>query len=561
MNEDVLARKMLKRIDRYKYRTATSEKDIRQFEKEGWEPVKRGSYRYRKEKSKPEFFEERIRTRLKDFGFNDAGGGPHFKLGGHQIDACGGCDTTFLVIDCKSKYEQGVKNIKAFIDELNGKKEDIEKDVRKTHKQKYSEVIFIIWLEDIDFSTRHDNYARNKDIHLRTSEYLGMYEQSYMSLVDTTKYHILKEAGAKPKFIEMPAQKEGYSIPAFKITHNGKILYSFVIEAEKLLKIAYVFRYGLKEQEAYQRLLEPRKLDLIGKYIDNNGYFANNIILAPEEPLQFTKKDLSLKTDITDVDIGTLIIPNIYCSSWIIDGQHRSYGFLKAQQKKRSEKLHVIAIEKLSKIEQARLFVDINETQTTIETDLLWDLLGDTQPDTEQGKISKLVKELNRSGPLKNKIYIPKQTTKTYPFKISTICKGIKTSKLLREGYKYSLYKGFTYTIKYPVLVVKSYFSIVETALNKCKKNLEDLGGPGIRVMFMLLSEIMRYRRDNYEEFDTASTKKLIQKPLQEYLGSDKRLYEIKAANNNEKRREVLQQLKNKIQRYDKKYADYLKKK
>ena len=54
-----------------------------------------------------------------DQNVQDVAGGPAFKIGGHQIDACGGVEDTFVVMECKSakkreknQFANNYKNLK-----------------------------------------------------------------------------------------------------------------------------------------------------------------------------------------------------------------------------------------------------------------------------------------------------------------------------------------------------------------------------------------------------------------------------------------------------------------
>ena len=62
---------------------------------------------------------------------------------------------------------------------------------------------------------------------------------------------------------------------------------------------------------------------------------------------------------------------------WIIDGQHRLYGFTDAEERHLSQNIVVIAFEKLSHEDEANLFVTINHEQKSVPKTLLDDLEGD----------------------------------------------------------------------------------------------------------------------------------------------------------------------------------------
>ncbi|MGK0747779.1 DGQHR domain-containing protein, partial [Yokenella regensburgei] len=78
--------------------------------------------------------------------------------------------------------------------------------------------------------------------------------------------------------------------------------------------------------------------------------------------------------------LGILHLPNIYRSAYIIDGQHRLYGYANSEYAA-SNTVPVVAFVDLDKKEQVKLFMDINENQkavsknlrTTLQADLLWE--------------------------------------------------------------------------------------------------------------------------------------------------------------------------------------------
>lgn len=61
--------------------------------------------------------------------------------------------------------------------------------------------------------------------------------------------------------------------------------------------------------------------------------------------------------------MGILYLPDRYRSAWIIDGQHRLYGFSPIDDKYLDHNIVVVAFETLPKAEEANLFVTINHEQ------------------------------------------------------------------------------------------------------------------------------------------------------------------------------------------------------
>ena len=71
------------------------------------------------------------------------------------------------------------------------------------------------------------------------------------------------------------------------------------------------------------------------------------------------------------------------------------------------------------------MFVDVNEKQTAVDKNLIWDLYPEILPPTEiKHKVSKLVKKLNEGEtPLKNTIKYPSAPKQSVPITMNSLCK------------------------------------------------------------------------------------------------------------------------------------------
>jgi len=114
---------------------------------------------------------------------------------------------------------------------------------------------------------------------------------------------------------------------------GGETFYTFLIPPDELLKIAYVGHKAscdIENLETYQCMLRPRRLKNIAEYINNGGKFPTNIVVnlktAKKSGLKFEQKDR-----FGEEALGILHLPPNYASAWIIDGQHRLYGYAYAR--------------------------------------------------------------------------------------------------------------------------------------------------------------------------------------------------------------------------------------
>nr|WP_255432782.1 DGQHR domain-containing protein [Xanthomonas sp. JAI131] len=157
---------------------------------------------------------------------------------------------------------------------------------------------------------------------------------------------------------------------------GGKYFYSFVSTPRQLLKIAFVNHRTLDDPEGfptYQRLIQKSRLKSISTYILEGGFFPNNLLVNFSKTPRF---DITHKDTATDVHFGALYLPNTYKSAWIIDGQHRLYGYASLPDLYLDQKLVVVAFENISKEEEAAMFVTINHEQKSVPKNLLDDLEG-----------------------------------------------------------------------------------------------------------------------------------------------------------------------------------------
>jgi DNA sulfur modification protein DndB len=182
---------------------------------------------------------------------------------------------------------------------------------------------------------------------------------------------------------------------------GGHKFYSFVSRPRDLLKISFVNHRSLNDPEGaptYQRLVSRTRIREIGKFLKGGGFFPTNILINFTRSVRFDK---IANDENADVTFGTLYLPEKYRSAWIIDGQHRLYGFSPIDDSYLDTNIIVVAFERMSKTEEAQLFVTINHEQRSVPKHLLDDLEGELKwgssiPSERIGSIaSRLINYLN----------------------------------------------------------------------------------------------------------------------------------------------------------------------
>lgn len=168
--------------------------------------------------------------------------------------------------------------------------------------------------------------------------------------------------------IPMVSDMEEYKIPAFRFKQKDFFFYSFVENSKTLRKMAYALPKSRDSPEQLQRALSLSRIEDIGRYIrdDTKGVFANNLILNFNASVEF-------KEDPQNPDFGALIIPKFDENSgkpgYILDGQHRLFGFTKSGGVELD--LPVVAIIDAPEDLAYKMFSDINSMQIKVTPVLL----------------------------------------------------------------------------------------------------------------------------------------------------------------------------------------------
>ena len=203
---------------------------------------------------------------------------------------------------------------------------------------------------------------------------------------------------------------------------GGYVYYSFSIEPEKLLKIGYVLHRSEANNSmmpTYQRIIKKPRLNSVRKFInEEKGYFPNSIIISidTKRPLKFDRSEKQV--DGALADLGILYLPQKYRSAYIIDGQHRLYGYSDSPFAT-TNSIPVVAFENLEQTEQVKLFMEINENQksvsknlrNTLNADMLW--VSSKESERRDALKLKIAQDLGEkdSSPLYSRIIIGEETS------------------------------------------------------------------------------------------------------------------------------------------------------
>lgn len=377
-----LAREAVKRRKPI-HETSVTAAQIPEYEAEGWE-LDRGLKRLTKmkrEKAVDERLENRFWMLLYKLGYPEMNEGRQFTVEierkgalplRKQIDVLAKDDETVIVAECKACEKLTKRSLQKDIEEFANLKGPISNAIRKHYGAASKlKVIFLFITENIIWSTPDKQRAIGQHIGIVTERELRYYAQIGEHLGKSARYQFLAEFLKDQSIPELSGKK----IPALRGTLGGKHFYSFVTTPRHLLKISFVNHRSLNDPEgapSYQRLVSKGRLKAVGEFIRKGGYFPNNLILSFNRAIRFDK---IFKDDAADVTYGQLYLPDRYRSAWIIDGQHRLYGFSPIEDKFLDQNVVVVAFEMLPKAEEANLFVTINHEQKPVPKHLLDDLV------------------------------------------------------------------------------------------------------------------------------------------------------------------------------------------
>jgi len=361
----------------------------------------------------------------------------------YEIDVFAEFEDVLLAVECKSGKKH---NVSDNIDKITANKGEIQAEMRKiTNSRK--PCLFILVYSSRDLSEANFKKAKKSKVDLWNKKIFLEYKLLADKLGVASRNIIFSDLLAQKK-IKWGGGHKSYNCIVTKGNYKGYDCYSFQMSPKELLKIAYVHRRNFsnsinsrKGEVTYQRMIDVNKIKGIQKYlgIDGNS-FPTPILLNFDKELPFSPiKERNSERRVGSITPGFLTFPEEYGYAWIIDGQHRLFGYSAMGDIQDKHTLNVIAFSQLAQTEQANLFVDINQNQKSIPPDYLWDLYTDIYPeDDSRNNLSQLVKTLNKNSQFfKDRIYIPsisKKEAKSYSLKINNI--GVSFNKKIKRVYK-----------------------------------------------------------------------------------------------------------------------------
>lgn len=457
--------------------------DLPKYVDEGWEKskdFKNPTYvGVSKEKSVQQQFEDHLWILFANMGFSKLNAENNFQVSydfhddtlSEPVSVIAVDEETVLLTICKASdtviENSFAEEIKKYSDKIAGMRKEVLKQYpgRKTK---------FIWAS-------HNYIANRKDLALLDKAGIAYFSDSIVEyyselakhLGSCSRYQLLGNLFANQEIKNMDDR-----VPAIQGKMGGYTYYSFSIEPEKLLKIGYVLHRSEANQNmmpTYQRLIKKKRLQEVRTFINDGGYFPNSIIISIDangKGLSFDQS--SAKVDGTISKIGILHIPKRYRSAYIIDGQHRLYGYSDSLYAS-TNTIPVVAFVDLERSEQIKLFMDINENQkavpkslrVTLNADMLWEStdLGE-QRQALRSKIAQMLGEESTS-PLHARVVIGEnESTPVRCITVEAIQSALKKCSFFDTyGKKNALQKEGTFDYKDNQETCDAFYPFIEKCL------------------------------------------------------------------------------------------------
>lgn len=180
-------------------------------------------------------------------------------------------------------------------------------------------------------------------------------------------------------------QKVRFSFTSVLISQGKHRLYTLAMPSDALAMTCTVDRTADNPESGFQRTLDEKRAQEIADYIDKGfGTIPGAIVLSAQ-------KEADLKYNSKARTISFKNVPNAF---FILDGQHRVFGFRKANTHLR---VPVVIYNNLSRKDEVSLFMDINTKQRSVPNELILHIKRLAETENEFEKVYRPIFELFNS--------------------------------------------------------------------------------------------------------------------------------------------------------------------
>ncbi|UXN21994.1 DGQHR domain-containing protein [Curtobacterium flaccumfaciens] len=356
-----------------------------ELEQDGWvldRQLKRSS-RMRRPKSHDVRFEDRVWAMLAKVGFSSLNKKRSFTIAygpnenqKKQIDVFALDGDVALVVECKSSGAERAPSsaFKADVEAIQGYREGVIRAIRNEFPD--IKVKFVLATNNFRVSDETKSRIEDAGVFYLDDEAVEYYLELAAHLGSAAKYQLLGNVFQGTKI-----QQIASTVPAIRGRMGGTEYFTFMIEPHRLLKLAYVLHRSKANDQwmpTYQRIIKKGRLKKVREFVEDGGFFPNSLVLSIDGDGRKLRFDKAGGGDLSAV--GVLHLPQTYHSIYVIDGQHRLYGYTESERGS-TELIPVVAFVNLERKKQVELFMQINENQqavpanlrSTLNSDLLWE--------------------------------------------------------------------------------------------------------------------------------------------------------------------------------------------
>tara|TARA_A100001015_G_C15040240_1_gene739122 strand:- start:530 stop:3124 length:2595 start_codon:yes stop_codon:yes gene_type:complete len=432
------------------------------------------------------------------------------------------------------------------------------KNVSEENQKRFSKR-GIVHLSDAELDYFEDCFKISKNSYFSFNQFLGMYRNKTKPIYKELKVGAMQtqiDQRQKERFAYTFTAKAKEIMPLCVVEHR-KAKDAFVVEEEVDDFLENINKIGLDEKteeeisikknrsKNYQRVLTKRRISEISSYLETSRKpFPNNILVSlrgKKDHWKFNKRQ-RLGSGRT----GELIVQGRPGMFHVIDGQHRLFGYSGTKEEQvLDQPLIVTMYNDLSEVEEAELFIDVNENQKKVDVSLKIEvafLIGEKSTGLKQVEnlatsVILALREDERSPFNKNPVAIPQpESSGILPAK--QLQMGLLNGELLssendfKKGFL-NYQEDFKKTGSFISEILIWYFSQIRESLeNSWKKKSDDPNG-ALQTHFIvgliyLLERIISYetyrKRNNVTKILPGNLQKIIQPYLTKMCSALKKM-------------------------------------
>lgn len=340
-------------------------------------------------KSVDEYFEDKVWCLLYKMGFKYLSKSRDCRISygskegsSQQVDVFAVDDECAFIVECKSSNAGTpiASNFKSELEAIEGRRAGINGSIKKLFQVEGMKVGYIFATQNYRIGNADHGRMENLNVKHFGEPEVEYYQELAEHIGSAARYQLEADLFAGQKIPSLDNQ-----VYAIKGSMGGMEYYSFCIEPERLLKFGFVLHrsQSVKILPSYQRLIKKSRLTAVRKFIDEGGYFPNSLIVSMElDGKAPSFQPTSNALEDSETKVGILKLPAKYRSLYIIDGQHRLYGYSDSEFASKNT-VPVVAFASLERKQQLRLFMEINENQKAVSANLRHTLGADLKFDAE----------------------------------------------------------------------------------------------------------------------------------------------------------------------------------